>query len=220
MPRTAKIRSATEPRQGSVSTCLRVSHGKKAMNKAMTSTLQSLRTKAQFQEYLESAVLRNGQVALIRPLGPNDKPVLIEEMQHMSEESIYFRYLTPKKELSKSDLAYFTEIDMVNHVALLACIKEGDSIISAGVGRYIIDNCDQTSAEVAFEVKEEYQGLGIATILLKTLTKIARKSGLKRFTAYMLAENHKMLDVFAHSGLPMVQQYQPNGILEVAMSLA
>lgn len=186
----------------------------------MNTLQQTMQTKPHFDGFIASEVLRNGQIILIRPLGPDDKPVLIDEMQHMSEESIYFRFLTPKKELSNSDLAYFTEIDMVSHVALLACVCEGSKIIPAGVGRYIVDKDETTSAEIAFEVKEEYQGLGIATTLLKKLTEIARNSGLKRFTAYMLAENHKMLDVFTHSGLPIEQRYQPNGILELSLTVS
>ncbi len=175
--------------------------------------------KAEGNRYFACDRLRNGQSVLLRPLGPDDKPILEEEMHHLSEESIYFRFLTPKKELSKADLAYFTEIDMINHVALLASVVEDGAIVPAGVGRYIVDKIRKNSAEVAFEVKEEYQGLGIASILLRNLTSIARRSGLIEFTAYMLAENHKMLDVFSHSGLPMTQVYRPSGITEISLSL-
>lgn len=182
---------------------------------------QELTAKAKIASgnYLFSDRLRNGQAVLIRALGPDDKPILQEEMRHLSEESIYFRFLTPKKELSPADLKYFTEIDMVKHVALLANVVENGSIIPAGVGRYIIDDNLPTSAEIAFEVEEEYQGIGIATLLLECLTKIARQAGVTEFTAYMLAENRKMLDVFTHSGLNMTQVYKPNGITEVALSL-
>ena len=51
-------------------------------------------------------------------------------------------------------------------------------------------------ADVAFIVDEEYQGRGIATILLKQLISLARKEGLKGFTADVLSTNKPMLKVF------------------------
>jgi len=58
---------------------------------------------------------------------------------------------------------------------------------------------DPKNAEVAFLVQEELHGQGIATFLLNCLEKIARKNNYSGFTALVLAENRKMINVFKHT---------------------
>jgi len=59
---------------------------------------------------------------------------------------------------------------------------------------------------VAFMVEEDYQGLGIASRLLRHLVQIGRQQNVSRFLADVLSGNQAMLRVFAGSGLPMKQQ--------------
>jgi GNAT superfamily N-acetyltransferase len=111
-------------------------------------------------------------------------------------------------------------VDFFHHVALLASISENGVEIPTGVGRYIISNNDIShSAEVAFAVDEAYQGLGIATLLLRHLTQLARAAGLRQFTALVLPDNQKMLHVFQHCGLPMRQTVNDVGVLEIVLEL-
>jgi RimJ/RimL family protein N-acetyltransferase len=70
----------------------------------------------------------------------------------------------------------------------------------------------------AFTVKEDYQGHGIASRILRHLIHIARENGVSRFEAYVLAENTAMLTVFARSGLPMEKKLE-EGALHVRLSL-
>ena len=59
------------------------------------------------------------------------------------------------------------------------------------------------SAEIAFEVAEGFRGRGLATGLMAQLATRARERGILVFAADVLAENRRMLDVFAESGFPM-----------------
>ena len=59
------------------------------------------------------------------------------------------------------------------------------------------------TAEVAFTVEEDYQGQGLASKLLATLTEVARSRGIGRLEADVLAVNKPMLSVFQRCGLPM-----------------
>jgi len=129
--------------------------------------------------------------------------------------------MTPKKELSDKELVYFSEVDFERHVALVASILIESGEIPVGTGRYIIgsDNEALPGAEVAFDVEDEFQGLGVATILLKHLAIIARASGLEEFEAVVLSENRRMLEVFRHSGLAIETRNAPDGITEVKLSL-
>jgi GNAT superfamily N-acetyltransferase len=58
---------------------------------------------------------------------------------------------------------------------------------------------DAKSAEVAFLVQEELHGRGIATFMLSCLEKIARQNNYSCFTALVLAENRKMINVFKNT---------------------
>lgn len=173
------------------------------------------------QQYYAEECLRDGRTLIIRAIRASDKPILQEAMHHLSPRSLYFRFLSHKSELSDKELVYFTEVDFFHHVALLASMKVNGVAIPAGVGRYVMtaNTPDAKQAEVAFAVSDEFQGLGIATLLLQHLTTIARSNGLESFTALVLAENSKMMDVFHHCGLPLNLRMSGPGLLEVELKL-
>ena len=58
------------------------------------------------------------------------------------------------------------------------------------------------SADVAFVVDENYQGLGIASFLFEMLIRVAREQGIRRFTADVIADNKAMLKVFEKAPFP------------------
>ena len=103
-------------------------------------------------------------------------------------------------------------------MALLAVVEEGGVSRGIGVGRYIVEP-DTRSAEVAFTVDETHHGLGVGTLLLKHLARIARSQGLEEFRAYVLAENRVMLEVFENAGFPLERRLEGN-VIVATMSLA
>ena len=170
--------------------------------------------------YATSDILRDGRTLHIRSIRADDKQLLQESWQALSKQSQYFRFFTPKDELTEGDLVYFTEIDLVNHVGLGASIFSDDAEVPVGVGRYISSDVgSNASAEIAFVVGERYQGLGIATILLRHLVLIARAQAITEFTAFVLPENTQMQSVLRKSGLPTKQVINSAGVLEITLSL-
>ena len=125
-----------------------------------------------------------------------------------------------KRDLSERELAYFTEIDFLRHVALVAALVEDDGEHLIGVGRYIESDPTQPirCAEVAFAVDEDHQGLGVGSLLLQHLARIAVVQGIEEFTAFVLSENQAMVDVFEHSGFP-VRQVFGSGVLQLSITL-
>ena len=75
----------------------------------------------------------------------------------------------------------------------------GDEETIIGAGRYVVGEAADSgrSAEVAFMVEEDYQGLGIASHLLRHLIQIGRQKNVSRFVADVLSGNQAMLRVFA-----------------------
>ena len=162
--------------------------------------------------------LLDGRFLLVRAIRPDDKLAIQDGLHRLSAESAYFRFFQLKRQASPKELAYFTELDFADHVALIA-IVEGAALV-VGVGRYIV--CDEVesirAAEIAFAVDDAYHGRGIATILLRHLAKIARAAAISEFRASVLPDNHKMLRVLAHSGLPQ-EHTTEDGVVEVRLSL-
>ena len=173
------------------------------------------------ESYFAKDQLPDGRPLVIRSIVPEDKELLQEGMHHLSKRSRYNRFLTPKDELTPSELVYFTEVDMVHHVALGAILIDHGEKRPVGVGRYIVSkNPDEShTAEVALAVEDDRQGIGIGTMLFKHLSNIARASGIREFTGLVLPSNHRMLNIFAHSGLKMKKTLNIAGVYEVRLAL-
>ena len=172
-------------------------------------------------EYQASERLVDGSPVVIRALHPEDKPILQEGMHHLSKDSLYNRFFTWKTELSSRELSFFTELDFIDHVGLLASLMTPDGERPLGVGRYIAckELKAERAAEIAFAVDEEFQGRGVGKLLLKHLIEIARQNQLEEFVAYVLPDNKKMLAVLHKSGLDLRCKQDAAGVLEVRLRL-
>lgn len=165
--------------------------------------------------------LRDGRMLTIRAIRSEDKTVLVDIMEHLSAHSIYMRFLGPRKELTKEELVYYTEVDSFHHVALVASVLENGAQIPVGIARYIMsDDSAGKEAEMAFAIEDAYQGMGIGTLILKHLSKIAREAGIAVLTALVLPENVEMLRVFAKSGLPLETTTNAVGVIEIKLTVS
>ena len=121
-------------------------------------------------------------------------------MRALSPETIVLRYFGPHPQMSPKEVEALTTPDGIDVVVLIAECRD---LIIAIAQYFRLPGRDE--AEVAFLVDDSYQGHGIGTILLEHLASEARRHGIRRFEADTLAENHKMLRVFADAGF--VRQY-------------
>ena len=173
------------------------------------------------RNYNSQETLKNGMQVKFRAIRPDDKHALLAAFKEFDERSIYLRFFCMKKELSQQELKEATEIDFDRTVALVTSLQDeaGEKLI--GAGRYIAfgDADPPDRAEVAFMVKEDYQGLGIASITLRHLAGIAKQKGIGQFHAEVLPENKGMLAVFSRSGFPHKREYV-DGLAYVVLSLA
>ena len=163
-------------------------------------------------EWEADVVLRDGSVAHIRPITPDDADGIRAFHSRQSEESIYLRFFAPLRELSERDVHRFTHVDHHDRVALVATL---DGEIT-GIGRY--DRIDPTSAEVAFNISDHFQGKGIGSVMLEHLAAIAQEMGITRFVAEVLPQNRKMLTVFKDAGYEVTHHIE-DGVVEVAFDI-
>jgi acyl-CoA synthetase (NDP forming)/RimJ/RimL family protein N-acetyltransferase len=164
-------------------------------------------------EWEADVVLRDGTVAHVRPIAPDDADGIRHFHSLQSEESIYLRFFAPLRELSARDLHRFTHVDHHDRVALVATL-DGEII---GIGRY--DRIDPTSAEVAFNISDHYQGKGIGSVMLEHLAAIAQEMGINRFVAEVLPQNRKMLTVFKEAGYEVTHHIE-DGVVEVSFDIS
>ena len=150
-------------------------------------------------KYLALETIRDGRTIEIRALKPDDQADLLAAVRQSSPQSLYRRFFGLKRHFSDDEIAYFLNVDFVNHVALVAVIEVAGRPVIAGGGRYVVAEPGQ--AEVAFAVTDQYQGQGMGAALMHHLAGIARGAGLRELTAEVLPENTSMLKVFEKSGL-------------------
>jgi RimJ/RimL family protein N-acetyltransferase len=132
----------------------------------------------------------------LRRIRPEDKDALVAGLGRLSERSVYQRFLSPKPRLSSSELAYLTEVDFVDHYALVAVLAQSPDVV-VGVGRWVRSGEVPTDAEIAIVIADDLQGRGVGTELGRALADAARERGIERFTATMLPTNVAAHRLFA-----------------------
>jgi GNAT superfamily N-acetyltransferase len=172
------------------------------------------------RNYIVTGILKDGTVVTIRAIRRDDSGRLLEAFGSLDRESVYTRFFSYKRELTETELKQFTDVDFDHVVALVATTTTEDVETIIAGGRYITDDAPgpTRSAEVAFTTEENYQGRGIARLLLRHLVRIARENGVSRLEADVLAGNQPMLTVFRRTGLP-IQQRSEGGVIHVTLSL-
>ncbi len=132
-----------------------------------------------------------------------------------SDTAVYYRYFSPIKTMPHAKMQTYVNVDFSRTLSIVGLVKEtGEGRIIAEA-RFVRDLHGPT-AEVAFVVDEAYQGLGIATFMLKMLIRLAKERGLTGFKAEVLSSNKSMLKVFEKGGLP-VEARVVEGIYELTI---
>lgn len=149
--------------------------------------------------------LKDGTVVTVRAVRADDGPRIHKAFLELERETVYTRFFGYKNDVTDADLQRITGVDFDRDVALLVTIGSGnDEIVIGGASYFAIDGeTPCRSAEMAFTVEEDYQGRGIASLLIRHLVAIARLLGLASLEADVLARNRSMLAVFRRSGLPL-----------------
>ena len=135
--------------------------------------------------------LRDGHVALVAPLHPDDRVRYLAGFERISPQSRYLRFMTPMERLTESQIKYMLEIDHRDHEALLAVDEDsGDAV---GIGRFVRLEEKPDSAEAAVVVVDHWQGNGLGKALMRLLAQRAREVGIRVFEALLLVENEAMM---------------------------
>ncbi len=170
-------------------------------------------------------VLRDGRVAHLRPIRPDDAEALVEFYDGVSDESRYLRFFSPMPRLSERDVQRFTHVDHRGRVGIVMTVAgriiafgqyegvpadrvEADRVEADGV------EADRVEAEVAFLVQDAHQGRGIGQLLLEHLAQAARERDIDLFVADILPGNSAMIGVFTDAGYTVQRTFE-DGVMRL-----
>jgi acetyltransferase len=151
------------------------------------------------RQYVTPWQLNNGTPVTIRPIRPEDEPLIVQFHQTLSEESVYLRYFSLMKlsrRIAHERLTRICFIDYDREMALVADYKNpqtGEHEI-LGVAR-LSKMHGINEGEFAMLISDPYQRRGLGTELLKRIIQVGRQEKLTRITADILAENVPMQKV-------------------------
>ena len=171
----------------------------------------------EYPEELETyRTTRAGLNILMRPVKLSDEHLLKDFFYSLSSDSLYRRFISTRPDMHHERLQPFVVIDYTREMVILAVREHEGQEQIMGMAQYTIDQTTHT-AEVAFVVRDDYQGKGVGAELLTYVTYLAKKSGLLGFTAAVLMENMQMLQLFERMGFNIEKRAEA-GIYELKMS--
>lgn len=154
----------------------------------------------------------------VRAMHPTDIDREATFVRELSDESRYKRFMTTLRELSKAKLETLTRVDQVSHVALVATVGEDRDEAFVGVARYIVDSAG-TGCEFAIAIGDDWQGSGLAGILMQALIDLARARGLATMEGVVLAANSSMLQLARQLGFEPKRDPEDPTTIKVVRSL-
>src|SRR6185437_12739131 len=139
--------------------------------------------------------LRDGSTVHVRPVRAEDEAELREFLESLSPDSRVLRFFSGGTNLRQAAQAA-ADVDYRRRYGLVATAGADAAIVAHA--EYIATGGDE--AEIAFEVSDAAQGMGLGTLLLAHLAQAAGENGITTFVAHVMPANHRMIEVFRKSG--------------------
>ncbi|MBL8117848.1 MAG: bifunctional acetate--CoA ligase family protein/GNAT family N-acetyltransferase [Anaerolineae bacterium] len=172
-------------------------------------------------QYAGTWTMKDGTETTIRPIRPEDEPLMAAFHQNISERSVVLRYFYPlalSQRVEHERLSRLAFIDYDREMALVAQIKgrrtSQPEIIAAG---RLIKLYGGENAEFTILVSDAFQGYGLGTEMLRRLVDIGKQEGVKHIYGNILGDNTNMLRVTERLGFNLVTQKE--GVLRVELEL-
>jgi acetyltransferase len=158
-------------------------------------------------QYVVPWTMKDGTLVTLRPIRPEDEPLMVRFHGKLSDRTVYFRYfgaLKLSQRVTHERLIRICFQDYDRELALVADYKEPDKAEHQimGVGR-LTKTHGANEAEFAVLVVDECQGKGLGTELLRRLLQVGREEKLSRVTGYILPENVEMARVCQKLGFKL-----------------
>ena len=165
--------------------------------------------------YKSTMLMKNKRTIEFRPLLASDELASRNFFYSLTKQTIYYRFFHNRKIFTHEDLQkHLATLDYRKNMTMIGLVRNRGNLDVVAPGSYGM--VDETTAEVAFIVREDHQGMGIASYLLGVLEKIAKENQYKAFSAYVLRENAAMIRVFKKR-YPNLKTSREGGDIEIHM---
>jgi acetyltransferase len=169
-------------------------------------------------QYVAPFRLKDGTEITIRPIRPEDEPLLIAFHAGHSQHTLRMRFFSMVKTLSRDSLIRLCHLDYEREMALVAILRDEHGPHIAGVSRYYL-RPETGEAEFAVVVGDAWQGKGLGYHLMQRLVAVARERGVRRLAGWVLRENAPMLRLTREMGFTERPSGEPV-VAEVVLDLA
>ncbi|MBI4458455.1 MAG: GNAT family N-acetyltransferase [Acidobacteria bacterium] len=169
------------------------------------------------REYESDWVLKDGLEVHLRPIRPEDEPLMVELFTTFSQETIHMRFFGMIRQLSHEQLIRFCNIDYDREIALVAAAQDGKPGRIIGSARLIVEP-DWQTAEYAVVVGDPWQRLGLGRHFMERMIQYARERGLREIHGDVLAVNAAMLRLCQELGFS-IRRTEDQEVLRVSLAL-
>lgn len=150
--------------------------------------------------YVAPWQLTDGTEVMLRPIRPEDEPLIHQLLATVSEATLRGRFLSNVASITHEMLVRLTNIDYDREIAIVAELTRGAEKRIIGVGRLTGEATRGNAGEFAVMVHDEFQGRGLGYKLMDIIIGIAQEKGFEEITGYIDSTNHRMLRVVSTLG--------------------
>ncbi|MEM3626923.1 MAG: bifunctional acetate--CoA ligase family protein/GNAT family N-acetyltransferase [Candidatus Bathyarchaeia archaeon] len=153
------------------------------------------------KHYVTQTKMKDGTSVILRPIKPEDEPLLHELVKSLSEETMRFRFFQIIKDLPHETLTRYCNLDYDREIAIVAELqKESRKLIGFSL---LASEPIGKSGEFAVVVADQWQGFGLGSKLVDYTIEIARDMKLESIYGYVMSGNLKMINLCTKKGFKM-----------------
>ena len=168
---------------------------------------------SQWQRHLE---MRDGRRVFVRPIRPEDEPLIHEFLRHVTSQDLRLRFFAPMKEFTHEFIARLTQLDYARAMAFVAFDEATNEIV--GVVRIHSDSIYE-NGEYAILLRSDLKGRGLGWALMQLIIEYAKSEGLKAISGEVLQENTVMLEMCRELGFEVKTDPVEHGVCNVKLTL-
>jgi len=163
-------------------------------------------------QYVSTWRLKNGEEVTIRPIRPEDEPLMIRFHQALSERSVYLRYFQALKLSTRTAHERLTRICFIDYDREMALVAEHDDRLKGQEKVIAVARLSKlhgvSEAEAAAVIRDDFQHQGLGTELYRRLIAVARQEEVARVVSTMLAENREMRGICQKLGFRLRSEFE------------
>ena len=168
---------------------------------------------SQWQRHIE---VKDGWRIFVRPIRPEDEPLIHQLLQHVTSEDLRLRFFAPMKEFTHEFIARLTQLDYARAMAFVAFDEATKEMV--GVVRIHSDSIYE-SGEYAILLRSDLKGRGLGWALMQLIIEYAKSEGLKMISGDVLQDNTIMLEMCRSLGFAVRTDPVDPGICDVKLVL-